>query len=309
MSVSSCPRRRDLRSEGRRSGVFHALLDYGCALVRLESEVAGLAADLDLVYGGFRVPRDEGFADFHVRVTPGRGVRRLYRPQSRFFIDGVEPFDPFPLQNALPLFEWGVNWCLAQRFNQYVLLHAGTLARGDVAVIMAAPPGSGKSTLSAAMMLRGYRLLSDEFGVLCPERGELMAMLKPVALKNRSIEVIRQYSRDAVIGPVFDTIRKGDVAHLAPNDASVDAVKQPAQPALVIFPRFDAGAALSLRRMPDEHAFGHLAFNSFNYPVLGPVGFRAIARVVEQAPAYQLVYGALDEAIAAIDRLLDEQGH
>lgn len=285
---------------------IHALLNYGAALVRVDADIPGFGAVLDRVYGGFRVPVDDGFADFHVRLRVGKGLRRVYRPQSRFFIDGFEPFDPFPLENALPLFEWGVNWCVGQRFNQFVLLHAGSLAKGDSGIIMAAPPGSGKSTLSAAMMLRGYRLLSDEFGVLCPESGRLRAMLKPVALKNHSIEVIRNYSPNAVLGPVFEGTRKGDVAHLAPNDASIDAVNQSARPTLVIFPKFRAGAPLEIVRMSDEHTFGHLAFNSFNYPLLGPLSFRAVARVVDHAHAYRLTYGDLDQAVGAIDGLLDD---
>ena len=127
------------------------------------------------VYRSFEYLPTADFADFHVVLDRGRGARRWLRPQARFSIDGVEPFEPFPLTSALPLFEWGVNWCFAQRFNQHVLLHAGVLAIGDRAVVMAATPGSGKSTLSAAMMLSGFRLLSDEFGVLNPEIGELLA--------------------------------------------------------------------------------------------------------------------------------------
>ncbi|HCV14573.1 MAG TPA: HprK-related kinase A, partial [Candidatus Accumulibacter sp.] len=142
-------------------------LDYGAAVVRVGSDLAGFVADLQRVYGAFSLA-DATFADFHTQVRRGSGVRAYLRPQSRFLIDGIQPFDPFPREQALAHFEWGVNWCFAQRFNQHVLLHAGALALADQGVIMAAPPGSGKSTLTAAMMLRGFRLLSDEFGVLCP---------------------------------------------------------------------------------------------------------------------------------------------
>ena len=282
-------------------------LDYGAALVRLRCPIASFAQTLHVVYGSFRLPPPhEGLADYHVRLRRGRGTRSFLRPQSRFLIDGVEPFDPFPASSALPLFEWGVNWCFGQRANQYVLLHAGALALGDGAVIMAAPPGSGKSTLAAAMMLRGFRLLSDEFGVLRPETGDLIPMLKPVALKNQSVEVIRSFSEEAVIGPLFTGTRKGDVAHLAPNDASVDAVHRPAHPKLVLFPTYESGTGLDARRLPGEEAFARLAFNSFNYHLLGPVGFEAVARVIESCPAYHLRYSQFDEALEWIQARLTE---
>ncbi len=289
-----------------RAGQLH--IDYGAALVRVRSPLDLFAQTLQRTYGAFRLPHSAQTecADYHVEVIRPRGPRAFIRPQSQFRIDGIQPFDPFPLTNALPLFEWGVNWCFGQRANQYILLHAGVLAKGERAIIMAAPPGSGKSTLAAAMMLRGFRLLSDEFGVLRPETGDLVAMLKPVALKNQSVEVIRAFSEEAVIGPLFTGTRKGDVAHLAPDDASADAIHHPARPALVIFPSFEAGAALASHRLPGKDAFAHLAFNSFNYHLLGATGFEAFADVVAACPAYQMRYSDLDAAIRHIEMLLDD---
>ncbi|MBL8392553.1 MAG: HprK-related kinase A, partial [Candidatus Accumulibacter sp.] len=156
----------------------------------------------------------------------------------------------------------------------------------------------------AAMMLRGFRLLSDEFGVLCPRSGQLWPMLKPLALKNRSIDVIRDYADDAILGPVYKGTRKGDVAHLAPGEASVDARRLPARPQLVIFPSFREGAALNARRLPAEEAFAHLAFNSFNYELLGATSFNTVADVIENCPAFALEYSRLDEAIDSVRTLL-----
>ncbi|MBL8390568.1 MAG: hypothetical protein FAZ92_03101 [Accumulibacter sp.] len=278
-------------------------LDYGAAVVRVGSDLGGFVTDLQRVYGAFALV-DAAFADFHTQVRRGRGVRAYLRPQSRFLIDGVQPFDPFPQEQALAHFEWGVNWCFAQRFNQHVLLHAGALALADRGIIMAAPPGSGKSTLTAAMMLRGFRLLSDEFGVLCPRSGQLWPMLKPLALKNRSIDIIRDYAEEVILGPVYRGTRKGDVAHLAPGEGSVDARRLPARPQLVIFPSFREGATLSLRRLPAEQAFANLAFNSFNYELLGATSFNAVADVIENCPAFALEYSRLDDAIEAVRSLL-----
>jgi HprK-related kinase A len=282
-------------------------LDYGAAVVRVRSRLTRFVRDFRAVYGAFPCrPAAGGFADYHVELRRGRGLRAFVVGQSRFCIDGVEPFDPFPLANALPLFEWGVNWCFAQRANQFLLLHAAVLVRGECAVILAAPPGAGKSTLAAAMMLSGFRLLSDEFGVLCLDAPMLQPMLKPVALKNRSVELIRAHSPHALLGPLFCGTRKGDVAHLAPDDASVDARHIPARAALLLFPVYAAGAPLELRPLAGEQAFARLAFNSFNYALLGPRGFEAVAAVIDACGGgHQLRYSRLDEAIARVSSLLD----
>lgn len=281
------------------------LLDYGACRVRVDGTVPGFAERAQQVYGHFPYLASPSFADLHVRLLPGSGLRRFVRPQVRFAIDGVEPFDPFPGSDALPLFEWGVNWCFGKRFNQHVLLHAGVLARGDRALLMPAVPGSGKSTLTAALMLSGFRLLSDEFGVLRPEDGSLLPMLKPVAIKNAAIDVIRAFSADAHFGPVFSGTRKGDVAHLRPDAASVAAVHRPARPAFLVFPRWEEGAELSLVPQTPEQSFAKLAFNSFNYGLLGPVAFHAVADLTCAVRAYRLTYSRLPEAVDCIRRLFD----
>jgi HprK-related kinase A len=305
---SQPPRIRDLPLSRLKKG-FSAgsvALDYGAAVVRVRSRLDTFVRDFQQVYGAFTLADDTPFADFHTEVRGGRGLRAFFKPQSRFLIDGIQPFDPFPKEQALPHFEWGVNWCFAQRFNQHVLLHAGALALDDRAVIMAAPPGAGKSTLTAAMMLRGFRMLSDEFGVLCPRTGRLWPMLKPVALKNRAVEVIRDYADDAILGPLYKGTRKGDVAHLAPLATSVDARQRPARPCLLLFPSYRDGAALSIRRLPGEEAFARVAFNSFNYALVGQIAFDAVANVVEACPAFALEYSRLDEAIESLRTMLLE---
>lgn len=283
------------------------LIDYGACSVRIGSSVAELADGLVAVYQGYPVVAETpSFADFHVDVCRTGGLRRFWRPQARFVIDGIEPFEPFAARLALPLFEWGVNWCFGQRFNQYVLLHAGALALGDAGVIMAAPPGFGKSTLTAAMMLSGFRLLSDEFGVLVPGSGALLPMLKPVALKNASIDVIRERDTGNSLGPRFIGTRKGDVAHLPPSTESLDARRQAVRPRLVLFPAYVAGRGVEIEAEEKHEAFARLAFNSFNYHVLGSGAFHALGDVVERCPCYRITYGDLDQAIAAVRELLSD---
>lgn len=281
-------------------------IDYGACSVRLKTNVATFATQLGIVYRNFPLQTDAEFSDFHVIIKRGSFLRRLLWPTAHFLIDGIQPFEPFPTSDALPLYEWGVNWSLAQRFNQYVLLHAGVLALSNRAIIMPATPGSGKSTLAAALMLRGFRLLSDEFGVLDPDLGSLVPMIKPVALKNRSIDIIRNFSDEPVLGPTFKATRKGDVAHLGPDSNSVSSVHQHATPRLIVFPQYCEGSSLIVKPQPAHMAFSRLAFNSFNYALLGPISFNAIANMASTCSAYELRYSRLEEAIDCIEDILLE---
>jgi HprK-related kinase A len=217
-----------------------------------------------------------------------------------FVLDGREPFDPFPADTHLPMLEWGLNWAIANRSNTTLLLHAGAVERGGRCVLLPALPGSGKSTLTAALATRGYRLLSDEFGAVRLADGLIMPALRPISLKNESIDIIRRFAPDATIGPVFPRTRKGSVAHFAPDAVSAAKRHEPATPALIVFPRFRAGAGTTLEPMPRSQAFTKLAANSFNYEVLGPEGFEAMGRLIERCACFRLSYSRLEEAIEVI---------
>jgi len=262
---------------------------------------AGLCFDADR--GQADVEAQAGdWADLHVDLMRPRGLRRWWRPQVRFQNDGRVPFEPFPADAPLPLMEWSANWMLGRRCNHVLLLHAGVVERDGHALVMPAMPGSGKSTLTAALSLHGWRLLSDEFGVLDVERLRFRPALKPVALKNASIDVIRALAPGAELGPSFPKTRKGTVAHLAPSREAVDRVHEPARPGAVVLPRWVPGSVTRLEPVAAPVAFTTLAFNAFNYTVLGAAGFDAVTALVQRCPVWQLEYSDIDDALHALAR-------
>lgn len=283
------------------------VLRLGAARFRVRSDIPDLVNPLTTVYGRFPVEPAAGFCDVTASVLKVRGMRRYLRPQIEFVVDGASPFEPFPASVHLPLLEWGLNFAFTERCTHYLLLHSGTVERGGVGIVMPAVPGSGKSTLTAGMVgSRRFRLLSDEFGVLSMETGLLQPMPRPVALKNASIDVIRSRFPGITLGPVFHGTRKGDVAHMAADEVSVAAIDSPVRPGVVLFPKFQSGAALSMEPIDPAQAFSKLTVNSFNYELLGAPAFDAVAALVRTCVCRRLVFGNLDHAIDAIEALVDD---
>lgn len=286
-------------------------LDVGLATMRVRSRVASLPAALQSVYRHFDFQTAAPWADLHIDLVPGQGWRRWLWPQAIFRSDSEQPFEPFPADSALPLMEWGANFLIGRRFNNLLLLHAGVVEKDGFCLVMPALPGSGKSTLTAALSLSGWRLLSDEFGALDVQRGSFRPALKPAALKNDSIEVIRNFAPHAELGPEFPRTRKGTVAHLAPSRQAVLALNQHAWPGAVVLPRWQAGHATELTPIQPQMAFSALAFNAFNYATLGAAGFKAAVALAGACPTWQLIYSDLDDALARLARewpVVVEQG-
>ena len=127
----------DLPREALRRRLARGLtLTTGPFRFRLQSRHAGVAEGLAMLYADFPVEEDTGYRDFHVRVDRVRGLRRWFRPQVNFWVDGHAPFKPLPADHAFTLLEWGMNWCIASHAHHYLLLHAAVLERRDRTVIL-----------------------------------------------------------------------------------------------------------------------------------------------------------------------------
>jgi hypothetical protein len=272
--------------------------------VRLRSPLRFLAEQMQALYCDYELADAVDFADVDIRMLRVRGMRNWGHPEVQFIVDGVTPFDPFPIAQALPMFEWGLNWVFAHRTHNYLLLHAAVVERDEQALILPAWPGSGKSTLAASLACRGWRYLSDEFGVIAPEGAHVVPFARPAALKNASIEVMRAFAPDAYIGTVFPETRKGTVAHLRAPTQSVLRGRDPARVAAIVFPDFKPGAPVSLVTLGKATAFLKLAGNAFNYEVTGECGFRAVSALVRQSDSHVLRYGDLASAHAALDDIM-----
>jgi len=270
---------------------------------RVQSREPSVARGLGLLYAGFPLQPDTGLRDFHISVDRVQGPRRWIRAQVNFHHDEQTPFKPLPAPQAFALLEWGMNWCIATRAHHYLLLHAAVLERNGRAIIMPGEPGAGKSTLTAALMLSGWRLLSDEMALVDRDDGLLVPLARPVSLKNRSIDIIRGFDRNAVFGDVAHDTHKGTVSHLRPSAESVRRMDEKARPAHIVFPKWAEGAEAVLSPRPKADAFMHAASHSFNYSLLGRLGFELHAALVDACDCWDFRYARLDDALRVFESL------
>lgn len=129
---------RNAHSEGAASHrtAFGGVHRLGPFTARITSPFADLNRLIEWCYGPPEADDAATVVQFHVRVDPGPLHRRLVARQVLFKADTVAPFAPFPRNHAFPLLEWGLNWCIATRGHQYLMLHAGVLERDGNALIL-----------------------------------------------------------------------------------------------------------------------------------------------------------------------------
>ena len=271
--------------------------------VRVTSTLTTIHDGIGILYGACQLSKDSDFVDFHVKLDSPISLRRLIRPQVRFLLDGRAPFSPLPFSQAMPMFEWGLNWCVTTHANHYLIVHAAVVEKNGRAAMLPAPPGSGKSTLCAGLVLRGWRLLSDELALICLSSGLIVPMPRPISLKNQSIEIIRSFSTDAVFSPSVKDTMKGTVALMRPPATSVAKEVEACKLRWIVFPQFKVKSRATLTPVTKARAFMRVADNSFNYSVLGHVGFNILADTIASIDAYDFDYGALEDGITWFDQL------
>lgn len=275
--------------------------------VVLTSSLQDVADGIRLLYGDYKCS-EVALADYHVSLEVPSWLRAWYRPQVNFFLDGLTPYKPLPRSQALPMFEWGMNWCVSTTAHQFLILHAAVVEKNGVALVMPAPPGSGKSTLCAGLVCRGWRLLSDEMAMITASVGGRVSVkpfVRPISLKNQSIDVIRAFSPEAVIGPSFSETQKGTVAHVKPPSASVTMAEVEADPRWVVFPKYVPGSSTSLTKREKALSYMELAQQAFNLNVLGDEGVERLNLLVSQVQCYDFYYSDLDDAVLLFDCMAD----
>jgi HprK-related kinase A len=277
-------------------------IHVGPYVYSIQSPLPLIQQGLEVLYGDFHLAGQTGFADFHVALRPANRVQQLRR-KIDFYLDGQTPFSRIEARHAFAFLEWGMNWCVSVCANEYLKLHSAVLAKDGIAMIMPGLPGAGKSTLCAALALRGWRVLSDEHALVELDSADIVPLYRPVSLKNESIQVMNDFADEITFGPRTEETHKGVVVHMKADHhpASHEASSIPAR--LMLFPEYKAGSPLMIKPRTRAESFMFAAHHSFNYSLLSKLGFSTLTRLMDSVECFDLRYSNLDEAMDAVEQL------
>ena len=274
-------------------------LAIGPAGFRIGSDWRAPIAQLEDLYRDY--PRPD-IPDFNVHLFAARPWRKLLRPAVHIGGDySIPDAAPLPLAQGLLAAEMGMNLQMALAQRRFLLLHASAVERNGRAVLMTGISGAGKSTLAALLMARGWRLMGDEFVLIDPATGLAHGFPRLISLKNQAIAVARAALPEGRFGPLLAGTPKGDIRHLVPDARAIAAMAVPAEPALLLFPRF--GLAAAERPVPPSEAFVRLTQASTNYVHLAERGFEALTRLVQAIPARAIDYPDTASGTALVEAL------
>jgi HprK-related kinase A len=274
------------------------VLSIGNFSARLQSSCASVGVHLHDVYRDYSfVKFDHQLHDQFLNVRPPNLLRGLIKRQ--VIPDPGFQFPAVPLPDSMGAlaFEMGLNISVALKTYNRLILHAGVVANDKGGVIISAASGGGKSTLTALLMQEGFRLLSDEFGIIELNGHTLLPYPRPVSLKNASIDVIKEVAGDGWISAVIKDGPKGNVAYRRARYIDIAHACETAVPKLIVFPKFEKGATAAVNKVASADTVMRLIASSTNYQIIGEDAFRAVNHIAKQAKAYEITYGSSADAL------------
>ena len=196
-----------------------------------------------------------------------------------------------------------VNQRVVTARDDILSIHAAAVATSEGAVVLPGGSGSGKTTLCARLLQRGAAYLSDD-SVALDGDGRVLGYPKALGFKSGTWEHFADDGLDDLDldeGPQL-------VWQIPPGRLGASCVTS-AEPAAVIVPRFEAGAALRVERLSCHTAAATLLEQTQNVLAFGvPGALELIGRLTAGVPSYAVVHGDARQAAAAVLELIGSQG-
>ncbi|MGH2787283.1 MAG: hypothetical protein ACRDJV_05155 [Actinomycetota bacterium] len=191
---------------------------------------------------------------------------------------------------------WHVNTQALRTTGDFFLIHSGAVTTpAGAGLLLPGSPGAGKTTLVTALVQAGFGYLSDEAAAIDPVSRLVYAYPRPLALKSPP---------DRLFPELRSLSTQPDLAwgtwHLDPDDIRPGCVSGPAEIRFVVLPRYEQGQPTEITPVGAAEIAVELGRNSLGLARYRGRALPLLADVARSAAAHRLVFGRLDEAVAAI---------
>jgi hypothetical protein len=210
------------------------------------------------------------------------------------YLDGVELITTQDAGSVADHVLWRLNREITRAVSDYFVIHAGVvMAPGVGAVVLCAPSGSGKSSLTAALVRAGFGYLSDELAPIDPVTRRVHPFPKALTLKSGSFHLFPDVGSP---DPASESSPRS--WHLLVEDLGGYAVTTPEEVRMIILPRYEEGVEDRLEPITTAEAVYALAEQSFGLQRYGGRALLLLADVVSNSTCFRLSF---DDLAAAVD--------
>jgi len=184
------------------------------------------------------------------------------------------------------------------------MIHAMAVAHGQKAVVMPAPSGYGKSTLTAALLKEGYSYLGDDLVPIQRGTHHITPLLTSLSIKKGSWPLLDAHYPELKAQPVYNS-RERHVRYLNPSRYMKTTARLPVT--ALVFPRYQAGLRATLKPISTTEALQRLIENEvwLGNPLENDIVSEFLTWL-SGMPSFSFDYGELDQAVQKIQALLSD---
>jgi len=172
--------------------------------------------------------------------------------------------------------------------------HAGAVRSPDgELVLLPAPSGNGKSTLTGAFVAAGWDYLGDEAIGVRPDSLVAVGYPKRLAIDASSRAVLN--------------LPESDSADLDPAEISADVTRLDGDVgpiSRVVLPTYQEGAEVTVQRLEPHEAVVELLANTLNLARAGQAALDAVCDLAATVPVERLIHGDAHQAVARVSTQL-----
>lgn len=187
----------------------------------------------------------------------------------------------------------------------FLELHAGVVGGGplgaDGCMLLPARPGSGKSTLTAALVQAGWDYLSDEIALLDAATMRVAPVPTALCVKHSGLDPVVEFwpaAKDLAFHLRTDGKR---VAYLAPPIERVVPPDARMAVRAIVFPRYRQGRDLTWSELSQTDALRRLVDECVAISGrLDVARAQALVNWIANIPCHELTYGSTTSAVSAI---------
>ena len=194
-------------------------------------------------------------------------------------------------------------WGLAVNSYDFLFyIHAGAVGRGDGrCVLLPAAAGSGKSSMTAALVHRGYRYLSDEVALIEPTSFRVPPVPLAVCIKSSGVEVMRRYFPDIL---EIRSHQRMDGKHVRYVPVAPSTLQRAsARVSHIVFPRYKAARATQIHPIARSTALRRMMSECWACGHLDHANVAELIRWIGQIDCYELTFSSLERAADLVQQV------
>jgi hypothetical protein len=219
--------------------------------------------------------------------------------RSDVYRDGVPIGSARGLSFLGPIVKGAIWQAAVSAYDFFFYIHAGVVGTGTSCVLLPAAAGSGKSSLTMALVHRGFQYFSDEVALVEPGTFHVVPMPLAIAIKEAGWELMARYYPGLESLPAHIRNDSKVLRYLPPP---VNAVGQaPSAVRHIIFPHYQPGVQTKLVPLRRAEALGRLMNQCLRLRGrLDGDNVRAIVAWMRSIDCYELTHSCLESAVDAI---------